>query len=38
MGDNGLKMIHANSVTSGEDLFRIRKWASTEPSVSVGAE
>jgi hypothetical protein len=30
--------IHANSVTSGEDLFRIRKWASTEPSVSVGAE
>jgi hypothetical protein len=32
------KMIHANGVTSGEDLFRIRKWASTEPSVSVGAE
>ena len=32
------KLIHAESVTSGEDLFRIRKWASTEPSVSVGAE
>jgi len=32
------KTIHANGVTSGEDLFRIRKWASTEPSVSVGAE